>query len=553
MKRAIYVDYENVSLHGLEAVEKLGSDDIVKIFIGTQSTRLSMEDANRIFNCEASVELITNKYIGKNALDFIIMVYMGYDIAKGLAEAYFVVSNDKGYDPAIYQMRKLSGLKVQRKSDISFVLRERIIENNKPGEMVLPVPNVTETSKKESVGRRFLSLFGFGKDKTESEDETEDIKEVAGTESIIVGKKAENSAVMEKIISELVDEEKERKSHVRKNNSNRRYNNSNRSNNRSEHSNNWKNDATPGTVSKAKKQQEKPRKAEEQKELKPLAQKETKPLAQKKTKPAAQKKAKPVVQKETKPAAQKETTPVVQKGTKNEKQKKTQNVRNRKTSKEKEQKTQNETQKKNETETQNKPQNQPGKKPQNEPLKKSENEPQKDNRKETGKESRKGFQKNAQKGNKNEPQKALQNDNTSGIMKELQKEVQKDKPTEITGEPQKDFQQDNQKETKKPDNSSQSSGEKSGGKNVTCSRRGRGRQKPVSKTEKNEAKIEKTEVKNQNPEVKNAPPEVKNEKPVEPASGELSERERERNEAFALLAALDEEESRETKVKYKRK
>lgn len=537
MKRAIYVDYENVSLHGLEAVEKLGSDDIVKIFIGTQSTRLSMEDANRIFNCEASVELITNKYIGKNALDFIIMVYMGYDIAKGLAEAYFVVSNDKGYDPAIYQMRKLSGLKVQRKSDISFVLRERIIENNKPGEMVLPVPNVTETSKKESVGRRFLSLFGFGKDKTESEDETEDIKEVAGTESIIVGKKAENSAVMEKIISELVDEEKERKSHVRKNNSNGRYNNSNRSGN----NNNRKKDAGKKTddkpVSKTKKVQEKSKKAEEQKELKPAAQKETKP----------------VVQKETKPVVQKETTTVAQKETKNEKQKKTQNVRNRKTPKEREQKTQNETQKKNETETQNKPQNQPGKKPQNEPLKKSENEPQKDNRKEAGKESRKGFQKNDQKGNKNEPQKALQNDNTSGIMKELQKEVQKDKPTEITGEPQKDFQQDNQKETKKPDNSSQSSGKKSGGKNVTRSRRGRGRQKPVSKTEQNEAKIEKTEVKNQNPEVKNAPPEVKNEKPVEPASGELSERERERNEAFALLAALDEEESRETKVKYKRK
>ena len=100
MKRAIYVDYENVNIHGLEAIEKLGSDDYVKIFIGTQTTRLSMEDANRIFNCEAHVELITNKYIGKNALDFIIMVYMGYDIAKELAGAYFVVSNDKGYDPA---------------------------------------------------------------------------------------------------------------------------------------------------------------------------------------------------------------------------------------------------------------------------------------------------------------------------------------------------------------------------------------------------------------------------------------------------------------------
>ena len=199
MKRAIYVDYENVSLHGLEAIEQLGSDDNVKIFIGTQSTRLSMEDADRIFNCEANVELITNKYIGKNALDFIIMVYMGYDIAKGLANAYFVVSNDKGYDPAIYQMRKLSGLTVQRKADISFVLKEKINES-----ISVPEEKTETVEKKKGFGRRLLGILGIGKEKEEPAAE-EPIEEIA-TETVVIGK--DDSVVRDKVLNELVGESK---------------------------------------------------------------------------------------------------------------------------------------------------------------------------------------------------------------------------------------------------------------------------------------------------------------------------------------------------------
>ena len=60
MKRVIYVDYENVNLKGLEGIERLGDEDMVKIFIGAQTSKLSMKDADRIFNSDAHVELITN-------------------------------------------------------------------------------------------------------------------------------------------------------------------------------------------------------------------------------------------------------------------------------------------------------------------------------------------------------------------------------------------------------------------------------------------------------------------------------------------------------------
>lgn len=122
MKRAFYVDYENVNISGLKGIESLTHDDVVKIFIGAQASRLTMVDADRIFNCEATVELISNKYIGRNALDFIIMVHMGYDIAQELAKNYYVISKDKGYDPAIHEMRKMSKLTVKRVEDITAIV-----------------------------------------------------------------------------------------------------------------------------------------------------------------------------------------------------------------------------------------------------------------------------------------------------------------------------------------------------------------------------------------------------------------------------------------------
>ena len=41
MKRAFYVDYENVNISGLKGIESLTHDDVVKIFIGAQASRLT--------------------------------------------------------------------------------------------------------------------------------------------------------------------------------------------------------------------------------------------------------------------------------------------------------------------------------------------------------------------------------------------------------------------------------------------------------------------------------------------------------------------------------
>lgn len=117
MRRVLYVDFENVSSAGLNGLQKLTDRDEVKIFLGPKCSKMSLIEAETILH-DPKVELIKNDQIGKNALDFIIMVHLGYDIAKREGDAFFIISNDKGYDPAILEMRSRTGETVERCADI---------------------------------------------------------------------------------------------------------------------------------------------------------------------------------------------------------------------------------------------------------------------------------------------------------------------------------------------------------------------------------------------------------------------------------------------------
>ncbi len=122
MRRVLYIDFENVSRQGLSGIAKLTKNDLVRIFLGPKCSKMSLIDADMVFHCDATVELITNDQIGKNALDFIIMVHLGYDIAKKTGNAYYVISNDKGYEPAINEMKSMTGCTIERLPDVDAVL-----------------------------------------------------------------------------------------------------------------------------------------------------------------------------------------------------------------------------------------------------------------------------------------------------------------------------------------------------------------------------------------------------------------------------------------------
>ena len=125
MKRILYVDFENVSSAGLNGFLKLTKNDEVRIFLGPKCSKMSLIEADSVLHCEAKVELIKNDQIGKNALDFIIMVHLGYDIAKGAGDFYFIISNDKVYEPAIHEMQSMTGETIERYADIDQVIARK--------------------------------------------------------------------------------------------------------------------------------------------------------------------------------------------------------------------------------------------------------------------------------------------------------------------------------------------------------------------------------------------------------------------------------------------
>ena len=130
MKRILYVDFENVSSAGLNGMSDLTTDDEVKIFLGPKCSKMSLIEADNIFHGDATVELIKNDQIAKNALDFIIMVHLGYDVAKKAGDLFFIISNDKGYDPAIHEMQVMTGETIARYQDIAQVIKRH---DAKPG------------------------------------------------------------------------------------------------------------------------------------------------------------------------------------------------------------------------------------------------------------------------------------------------------------------------------------------------------------------------------------------------------------------------------------
>ncbi|MBO4651984.1 MAG: hypothetical protein J5649_01560 [Lachnospiraceae bacterium] len=156
MKRVLYIDFENVSQQGLRGIQNLTKNDLVRIFLGPKCSKMSLIDADMVFHCDATVELITNDQIGKNALDFIIMVHLGYDIAKKAGNAYYVVSNDKGYEPAINEMKSMTGCTIERLPDVDAVIARG--GEVKTGLLaflhrVAPMPVTDNTTQHEVLGK----------------------------------------------------------------------------------------------------------------------------------------------------------------------------------------------------------------------------------------------------------------------------------------------------------------------------------------------------------------------------------------------------------------
>lgn len=92
------VDYENVSLLGLEGIEKLTEEDQVYIFYGNSAGSISFDMHAKIAQSRALVRYIKIERSGKNYLDFQLATLSGYLVATTGVTDFIIISKDTGFE-----------------------------------------------------------------------------------------------------------------------------------------------------------------------------------------------------------------------------------------------------------------------------------------------------------------------------------------------------------------------------------------------------------------------------------------------------------------------
>lgn len=113
------IDSENVNDAWVRLLPKLQGKDKIVIFFTKNSPHFAAEHAQLLAEYK-KYEIIWEKcFTGNNALDFQLVSRLGYYICKRPKDAYVIMSNDTGYDPAIkyWQQEGISVSRI-RKEDV---------------------------------------------------------------------------------------------------------------------------------------------------------------------------------------------------------------------------------------------------------------------------------------------------------------------------------------------------------------------------------------------------------------------------------------------------
>ena len=97
LKMFYLVDFENVSNIGLNGIENLRKDDVIIIFYSKNANSLSFDNHKKLELTKAKKEYIEVEQVGKNALDFQLVTYLGALISKYPKEEFAIISKDQGF------------------------------------------------------------------------------------------------------------------------------------------------------------------------------------------------------------------------------------------------------------------------------------------------------------------------------------------------------------------------------------------------------------------------------------------------------------------------
>ncbi|WP_434686680.1 PIN domain-containing protein [Pseudanabaena minima] len=115
----ILVDYENVQNIDLNSIK--GKNFYIKIFVGTNQTKIPVELVLKSQELGSQVEWIQINGSGKNALDFHITFVLGRLTQKDADAFFHIISKDTGFDPLIAYLKSQKIL-CKRSEDIPLIM-----------------------------------------------------------------------------------------------------------------------------------------------------------------------------------------------------------------------------------------------------------------------------------------------------------------------------------------------------------------------------------------------------------------------------------------------
>ncbi len=120
--RLFLIDYENVNSAGLHGIGQASPDDRIILFYSHAANTLSFEIMDEMMDARIMPERVCLEKTGKNALDFQLVTFLGYLIAKEYADSYYIISRDSGFQSAISFCQAYFGVKVHLKPSMKAAL-----------------------------------------------------------------------------------------------------------------------------------------------------------------------------------------------------------------------------------------------------------------------------------------------------------------------------------------------------------------------------------------------------------------------------------------------
>lgn len=153
--RIFLIDYENVNSCGLAGISRLNAEDRVILFYSQSANTLNFDILDEIMQSPVRTEKVNLNQSGKNALDFQLVTYLGYLIARQEADDFYIISRDMGYVATQQFCKKMLGVKVQIKPSIRDALTEKTsvpvkkMTVSQPVMLQQPVPAENKPGKKK--------------------------------------------------------------------------------------------------------------------------------------------------------------------------------------------------------------------------------------------------------------------------------------------------------------------------------------------------------------------------------------------------------------------